>query len=60
MKDTVRNLTKYDILVFFGKGMMLNMMNCVVAPTNPAIRAAANIVCFLKYGCIPFIKGRDV
>ena len=49
MKDTIKNVTKYDILlIFLGKGVIYVIIGCVVAPTNPAINAAANNVWCLK------------
>ena len=43
-------------IIFFGNEVIASMIGCVVAPTKPAIRAAANNVCFLKYGIKYFIN----
>ena len=44
-------------IIFFGKGVRYNIKGWVVAPTNPAIKAAAKSVCCLKYGFKSLIKG---
>ena len=51
INDKIINLLTYAISkILFGKFIIDKIIGWVVAPTNPAINAAAKIVCCLKYG----------
>jgi hypothetical protein len=44
------------VAILVGNLWVCNIITCVIAPTNPDINAAANMVCALKYGCKYRIK----
>ena len=47
-----KNVTTEDTsIISDGNETIFNITYCVIAPTKPAINAAASNVCFLKYGC---------